>query len=119
MELGGEADLQRADTLGGGVLAHLGGDAGDRGLRVEEGEREGEAGEGGVEAHAGGEREIGGDSEAALGGELGDGRRAEGAVEVAVEVGEGERREHGPVTLARSARRTPTATSASRAPSRW
>jgi hypothetical protein len=88
MKLRREADLQRGYALGRRVLAHLRRHAGDGVLRIEQGEGEGEARERVGETHARGEGEVGWDVEAALLGERREGGRTEGAVEVAMQVGE-------------------------------
>jgi hypothetical protein len=89
VELRGEPDLQGRHAFVRGVLAHLGGDAADGGRLLQQGEREREPGERGIEAHAGREREVRRHRLPCAGGELGERRPPYRPVQMTVQIGEG------------------------------
>jgi hypothetical protein len=86
VKLGREANLKGRDPVLRGVLTHLPRHSSDGCRAVEKTHGEGEAGEGLSQSHVSIEEKVFRDIQPPLGGELGDRARAQGAVEVAMEI---------------------------------
>ena len=89
VELGREADLQRRHAFAGGVVADLVGHATHGGGRLQHGQAQLEAAQRGGEAHPAPESELRRDVDPEARRQLSQRRLPQGAVEVAVEVGQG------------------------------